>query len=67
MKQALGLGPCTHAMQQWVERAKILLRRGNNAFAAIAAAVGFADQRYFTAAFWHEADKTPEKLHIRHS
>ena len=48
--------------QRRVERAKELLRHGDDTLAAIAAAVGFADQSHFTAAFRRETGLTPGRF-----
>lgn len=60
-KNAYGVGPQRYTMQRRVERAKKLLR-GNDTLAGIAAAVGFADQSHFTAAFRREAGMTPGRF-----
>jgi AraC family transcriptional regulator len=61
-KDAMGLGPQRYTVRRRVERAKALLYRGDESLAAIAAAVGFADQSHFTAAFRRETGVTPGRF-----
>ncbi len=61
-KHDTGVGPQRYTVQRRVERAKALLRRGDNGLAGIAAAVGFADQSHFTAAFRRETGMTPGRF-----
>ena len=61
-KQAVGVGPQRYTVQRRVERAKLLLRRGNDTLASVATAVGFADQSHFTAAFRRETGTTPGRF-----
>lgn len=61
-KEAVGLGPQRYTVQRRVERAKALLRHGDNNLADVAAAVGFADQSHFTAAFRRETGTTPGRF-----
>lgn len=58
-KQATGSGPQRYTVQRRVERAKVLLRNGDDTLAGIAAALGFADQSHFTAAFRRETGVPP--------
>lgn len=58
-KQAVGLGPQRYTVQRRVERAKAMLRHGDDGLADIAAAVGFADQSHFTTAFRRETGLPP--------
>lgn len=58
-KEAYGVGPQRYTVRRRVERAKALLRRGDDALASIAIIVGFADQSHFTAAFRRETGTTP--------
>lgn len=58
-KQATGSGPQRYTVQRRVERAKMLLRNGDDTLAGIAAALGFADQSHFTAAFRRETGLPP--------
>lgn len=61
-KQGMGVGPQRYTVQRRVERAKALLRQGDESLASIAAAVGFADQSHFTAAFRRETGTTPGRF-----
>jgi AraC family transcriptional regulator len=61
-KQAVGMGPQRYTQQRRIERAKSLMRRGGQPLAAIAAAVGFADQSHFTAIFRRETGTTPARF-----
>lgn len=61
-KNAYGVGPQRYTVQRRVERAKALLLRGDETLAGIAAAVGFADQSHFTAAFRRESGMTPGRF-----
>lgn len=61
-KQGIGVGLQRYTVQRRVERAKSLLRRGDEGLAGIAAAVGFADQSHFTAAFRRETGTTPGRF-----
>ena len=61
-KQAMGVGPQRYMVQRRVERAKARLRRTETGLADIAAAVGFADQSHFTAAFRRETGITPGRF-----
>jgi AraC family transcriptional regulator len=58
-KQALGMGPQRYTARRRVERAKTLLRCGDEGLAVIAAVIGFADQSHFTTAFKRETGTTP--------
>ena len=57
-KEAVGLGPQRYTVQRRIERAKALLRHGDTSLADVAAALGFADQSHFTAAFGRETGTT---------
>ena len=61
-KQAVGSGPQRYTVQRRVERAKALLRHREVNLADVAAAVGFADQSHFTAAFRRETGTTPGRF-----
>ncbi len=61
-KQEVGIGPQRYTVQRRVERAKALLRHGSDTLAGVAAAVGFADQSHFTAAFRRETGMTPGRF-----
>ncbi len=61
-KEATGVGPQRYTVQRRVERAKVLLRHGTARLADVAAAVGFADQSHFTAAFRREVGTTPGRF-----
>ncbi len=61
-KQEVGIGPQRYTVQRRVERAKALLRYGSDTLAGVAAAVGFADQSHFTAAFRRETGMTPGRF-----
>lgn len=61
-KQAIGTGPQRYTVRRRVERAKALLRGSDASLASIAAAVGFADQSHFTAAFRQETGLTPGRF-----
>lgn len=61
-KQDMGVGPQRYTAQRRVERAKALLRHGEEGLADIAATVGFADQSHFTAAFRRETGTTPGRF-----
>ncbi len=61
-KQAVGTGPQRYTVRRRVERAKALLRGSDASLASIAAAVGFADQSHFTAAFRQEIGLTPGRF-----
>ncbi len=61
-KEAVGLGPQRYTVQRRVERAKALLRHGDENLADVAAALGFADQSHFTAAFRRETGTTPGRF-----
>ncbi len=61
-KKAYGVGPQRYTMRRRVERAKVLLRRGDDALASIAITVGFADQSHFTVAFRRETGTTPGRF-----
>ncbi len=61
-KEAYGVGPQRYTVMRRVERAKALLRRGDDTLVSIAIAVGFADQSHFTAAFRRETGTTPGRF-----
>ena len=61
-KRGMGVGPQRYTVQRRVERAKALLRWGDESLASIAAAVGFADQSHLTAAFRRETGTTPGRF-----
>lgn len=61
-KEAVGVGPQRCVVQRRVERAKALLCHRGDSLAGIAAAVGFADQSHFTAAFRRETGMTPGRF-----
>lgn len=61
-KDAYGIGPQRYTVKRRVERAKALLRNGNDTLASIAATVGFADQSHLTAAFRRETGITPGRF-----
>lgn len=61
-KQDMGVGPQRYTVQRRVERAKALLRHDDDTLVGIAAAVGFADQSHFTAAFRRETGTTPGRF-----
>jgi AraC family transcriptional regulator len=56
------LGPQRYTVRRRVERAKLLLRRNKGNLAEVAAAVGFADQSHFTAAFRRETGTAPGRF-----
>jgi len=61
-KLAVGMGPQRYTQQRRIERAKGMMRRGDQPIAAIAAAVGFSDQSHFTAIFRRETGTTPARF-----
>jgi AraC family transcriptional regulator len=61
----MGIAPYQYVLQQRVERAKQLLRRGELAIADIALKVGFADQTHFTKHFRKITGVTPAKFCCR--
>jgi AraC family transcriptional regulator len=58
-KQATGVGPQRYVMQRRLERAKTLIRQGNQPLALIAQEVGFTDQSHLTSIFRRETGVTP--------
>jgi len=58
-KEAVGVGPQRYTVQRRVEQAEAMLQRGDESLADVAAAVGFADQSHFTAAFRRQTGTTP--------
>jgi AraC family transcriptional regulator len=61
-KQSMGLTPHQYIIQCRVERAKQLLRRGDESIADIAHAVGFSDQSHLTYHFKRLLGITPKAL-----
>lgn len=61
-KRAFGVGPHRYLTQRRVERAKEMVLRSGQSLAAVAQAVGFADQSHFTAAFRRETGTTPGRF-----
>lgn len=58
-KRSLGVGLRRYVARRRVERAHDMIRRTNQPLAAIAQALGFADQSHFTHAFRLETGATP--------
>lgn len=59
-KQSMGIAPYQYVMQQRVERAKQLLKRGEIVIADIAIQCGFANQSHFTKYFRQVTGITPK-------
>ncbi|MES1022152.1 AraC family transcriptional regulator [Gloeocapsa sp. BRSZ] len=64
-KRSTGVAPYEYVLQQRVERAKQLLRRGELSIADVALKVGFADQTHFTKHFRKITGVTPAKFCCR--
>ena len=58
-KRSLGVGPQRYVARRRIDRARDLIRRTDQPLAAIAQALGFADQSHFTQAFRRETGATP--------
>jgi AraC family transcriptional regulator len=58
-KQAVGVGPHRHLVQQRLERAKVLMYSTNEPLARIAQETGFSDQSHLTLIFRRETGMTP--------
>ncbi len=61
-KRAVGEGPQRYVLRRRVERAREMIRRTDQPLAAIAQALGFADQSHFTNAFRRETGETPARF-----
>jgi AraC family transcriptional regulator len=61
-KRAVGVGPRRYINCRKVERAQELVRRTDQPLAAIAQALGYADQSHFTNAFRTETGSTPARF-----
>jgi AraC family transcriptional regulator len=60
--RAVGAGPRRYVLRRRVERAREMIRRTDQPLAAIAQALGFADQSHFTNAFRRETGETPARF-----
>ena len=60
--RAVGAGPRRYVLRRRVERAREMIRRTDQPLAAIAHALGFADQSHFTNAFRRETGETPARF-----
>ena len=61
-KRAVGVGPHRYVARRRIERAREMIRRTEEPIAAIAQALGFADQSHFTNAFRRETGATPARF-----
>ncbi|MBD0271876.1 MAG: helix-turn-helix domain-containing protein, partial [Acetobacteraceae bacterium] len=61
-KQSMGVGPQRYVLGRRVERAREMIRRTDEPLAAIAHALGFADQSHFTHVFRRETGATPSRF-----
>lgn len=61
-KQTMGITPYQYVIQRRVERAKLLLRRGDLTIQEIALQVGFADQSHLTYLFKRILGVTPKQF-----
>lgn len=61
-KRAVGVGPHRYVARRRIERAREMIRRTETPIAAIAQALGFADQSHFTNAFRRETGATPARF-----
>jgi AraC family transcriptional regulator len=59
-KQSMGIAPWQYVVQQRVERAKKLLKQGNNSLSEIAFQCGFNTQSHFTQQFRKMTGVTPK-------
>lgn len=61
-KRAVGIGPQRYVAHRRIERAKEMIRTTDEPLAAVAQAMGFADQSHFTNAFRRETGATPARF-----
>lgn len=61
-KRTVGEGPQRYVLRRRVERARDMIRRTDQPLAAVAQALGFADQSHFTNAFRRETGETPARF-----
>jgi AraC family transcriptional regulator len=61
-KRSVGVGPQRYVTRRRVERARALMRRTDEPLAAIAQALGFADQSHFTQVFRRETGAPPARF-----
>lgn len=61
-KQSVGVGPQRYISGRRVERAREMIRRTDEPLAAIAQALGFADQSHFTQVFRRATGATPARF-----
>ena len=61
-KLSTGLAPHQFALQERINRAKALLRQGNETIADIALGVGFENQAHFTTVFGNLVGMTPRQF-----
>jgi AraC family transcriptional regulator len=61
-KRAVGVGPQRYVVRRRVERARDMIRRTDEPLAAVAQALGFADQSHFTHVFRRETGETPARF-----
>ncbi|MBD2069552.1 helix-turn-helix transcriptional regulator [Leptolyngbya sp. FACHB-671] len=61
-KQAMGISPHQHVIQQRVEKAKLMLKRTNLAIADLALQVGFSSQSHLTQQFKRITGMTPKQV-----
>jgi AraC family transcriptional regulator len=59
-KQSMGIAPWQYVMRQRVERAKTLIKQGNQSIAEIALQCGFTSQSHFTQQFRNVTGMTPK-------
>jgi AraC family transcriptional regulator len=60
--QAMGVGPHRYVTRRRIARAQEMMRATREPIAAIAQALGFADQSHFTSAFRRETGATPARF-----
>lgn len=56
--------PHAYVMSQRIDRAKVLLTRGNLPIKEVAASCGFADQSHLTRLFKRHVDTTPRRFQL---